>query len=75
MTSDFVSAEVFLVLMQWRDVHKRLLALRKIRRPTTTQPMVKQTPRKTTSQIVSTNSCVRETLPGVNALLEEPLIT
>jgi len=34
-----------------------------------------KTPRKITSQLVSTNSCVRETPPRENALLEEPLIT
>ena len=75
MVSDFVSAEVYLVLMQWPGVHKRLLALRKtrVRRPTTIHGETNS--KKITSQLVNTNSCVRETPPRENALLEEPLIT
>ena len=64
------------MLMQWPGVHKRLSALRqtRVRRPTTAQLMMEHIPRETTSQLVSMNLCVQETLPMVDALLEEPMI-
>jgi len=76
MISNFASAEVYLVLMQWPGVHKRLLVLRqtRVRRPTTAQPVMEYIPRETTSQLVSMNLCVQETLPIVDALLEGPMI-
>jgi len=76
MISNFASAEVYLVLMQWPGVHKQLSALRqtRVRLPTTAQPVMEHIPRETTSQLVSMNLCVQETLPMVDALLEEPMI-
>jgi len=64
------------VLMQWSGVHRRLSALRqtRVRRLTTAQPAMEDIPRETTSQLVSMNLCVQETLPMVDALLEEPMI-
>jgi len=77
MISNFASVEVYLVLMQWPGVHKRLSALRqtRVRRPTIAQPVMEHIPRETTSQLVSTNSFVREMPSGVNVLLEELPIT
>ena len=46
----------------------------RVRRPTTAKPVMEHIPRKTTSQLVSMNLCVQETLPVVDALLEEPMI-
>jgi len=76
MISNSASAEVYLVLIQWPGVHKRLSALRQTRvhRPTTAQPVMEYIPRETTLQLVSMNLCVQETLPVVDALLEEPMI-
>ena len=67
MISDFVSAEVYLVLMQWPGVHKRLLAVRETRvcRSTTAQPMMEQ--RQLCSLYVRFHTCEIRRLGGIRA--------